>query len=334
MTPPSPQRRRQVERRLPVSERISDERLAEMVHAQSCKIGGAEFNGMSWMADENRELRSALRELQQLRRAASPPAPQLVEKREPECACGHPYACGAAERAARQPAAQPSEPVMPPQPHHQECKCGACMSEARQCTCHPDDNPPRPCPRKYALSECQAAAQPSEAEEREYDRGWQDGRDDAWFAYTAGQKWRDFPELKRYTARLTEFALEVVEDENGGWCDYEHAIALLRSQPKPGLSSDAYQPRTGLGAKLLAIRERALAHGSISPDAQPDVDANICGDDGPITAEECALWLDRKYRRHHEAEDRAAAMWLRKMSAEVRELRQTIEIIDYESRDD
>jgi hypothetical protein len=26
------------------------------------------------------------------------------------------------------------------------------------CTCHPDDNPPRPCPQKYALSECWAAA--------------------------------------------------------------------------------------------------------------------------------------------------------------------------------
>jgi hypothetical protein len=25
------------------------------------------------------------------------------------------------------------------------------------CTCHPDDNPPRPCPHCYALSECQAA---------------------------------------------------------------------------------------------------------------------------------------------------------------------------------
>lgn len=22
------------------------------------------------------------------------------------------------------------------------------------CTCHPDDNPPRPCARKYALNEC------------------------------------------------------------------------------------------------------------------------------------------------------------------------------------
>jgi hypothetical protein len=29
-------------------------------------------------------------------------------------------------------------------------------AEPRACTCHPDDNPPRPCPRKYALSECRA----------------------------------------------------------------------------------------------------------------------------------------------------------------------------------
>ena len=26
------------------------------------------------------------------------------------------------------------------------------------CTCHPDDNPPKPCPRRYAYSECVAAA--------------------------------------------------------------------------------------------------------------------------------------------------------------------------------
>ena len=26
----------------------------------------------------------------------------------------------------------------------------------RPCTCHPDDNPPRPCPQKYALAECRA----------------------------------------------------------------------------------------------------------------------------------------------------------------------------------
>ena len=28
----------------------------------------------------------------------------------------------------------------------------------KPCTCHPDDNPPRPCPHKYALSECWRAA--------------------------------------------------------------------------------------------------------------------------------------------------------------------------------
>jgi len=28
-----------------------------------------------------------------------------------------------------------------------------------KCTCHPDDNPPRPCPQKYAYSECVAAAE-------------------------------------------------------------------------------------------------------------------------------------------------------------------------------
>ena len=33
----------------------------------------------------------------------------------------------------------------------------------RQCTCHPDDNPPVPCAQKYALSECRAASEPTEA---------------------------------------------------------------------------------------------------------------------------------------------------------------------------
>lgn len=28
----------------------------------------------------------------------------------------------------------------------------------KPCTCHPDDNPPVPCPQKFALSECRAAA--------------------------------------------------------------------------------------------------------------------------------------------------------------------------------
>ena len=32
------------------------------------------------------------------------------------------------------------------------------MTDTRTCTCHPDDNPPRPCPRKFSYSECVAAA--------------------------------------------------------------------------------------------------------------------------------------------------------------------------------
>ena len=33
------------------------------------------------------------------------------------------------------------------------------MSETTPpCTCHPDDNPPVPCARRYALTECQQAA--------------------------------------------------------------------------------------------------------------------------------------------------------------------------------
>ena len=32
-------------------------------------------------------------------------------------------------------------------------------AQARACTCHPDDNPPTPCPQKFAYSECVKAAQ-------------------------------------------------------------------------------------------------------------------------------------------------------------------------------
>lgn len=30
-------------------------------------------------------------------------------------------------------------------------------TETRTCTCHPDDQPPVPCPQKYALTHCRAA---------------------------------------------------------------------------------------------------------------------------------------------------------------------------------
>ena len=30
----------------------------------------------------------------------------------------------------------------------------------RPCTCHPDDNPPKPCTKQYALTECRARHEP------------------------------------------------------------------------------------------------------------------------------------------------------------------------------
>jgi hypothetical protein len=52
-------------------------------------------------------------------------------------------------------------------------------------------------------------------------------------------------------------------------------------------------------------------------DIRAGCDADICGDDGPISPEECAQWLDAKFKRHGEAEDRAAAQWLRKLSTRL-----------------
>ncbi len=38
-------------------------------------------------------------------------------------------------------------------------------ADTRPCTCHPDDNPPRPCPRKFALGECRAASEAAQGAE-------------------------------------------------------------------------------------------------------------------------------------------------------------------------
>lgn len=40
----------------------------------------------------------------------------------------------------------------------------AAAESNRPCTCHPDDNPPVPCPRRYALNECREAAAPTEGD--------------------------------------------------------------------------------------------------------------------------------------------------------------------------
>lgn len=41
--------------------------------------------------------------------------------------------------------------------------------DTRSCTCHPDDNPPSPCPRTFALTECREAELERLAELNRYD---------------------------------------------------------------------------------------------------------------------------------------------------------------------
>ena len=56
-------------------------------------------------------------------------------------------------------------------------------------------------------------------------------------------------------------------------------------------------------------------------------DQSICGDDGPITPEECARWLEAQYARHGELEDKAAAQWLRRLCAENARLRKLYHLL-------
>lgn len=37
-------------------------------------------------------------------------------------------------------------------------QAAAKSEDRRSCTCHPDDNPPVPCPRKFALTDCRQSA--------------------------------------------------------------------------------------------------------------------------------------------------------------------------------
>ena len=44
--------------------------------------------------------------------------------------------------------------------------------DERSCTCHPDDNPPVPCPKKYAITECRKAASRVPAKEQPGEQKW------------------------------------------------------------------------------------------------------------------------------------------------------------------
>lgn len=44
---------------------------------------------------------------------------------------------------------------------------------------------------------------------------------------------------------------------------------------------------------------------------------NAIGEDGPMTPEQCAAWLDAKYARHGELEDQACAKVIRNLCQDL-----------------
>lgn len=46
------------------------------------------------------------------------------------------------------------------------------------------------------------------------------------------------------------------------------------------------------------------------------------GEDGPMTPEQCAQWLDAKYARHGELEDKASAQMIRQLVATCQGMRE------------
>ena len=98
--------------------------------------------------------------------------------------------------------------------------------------------------------------------------------------------------------------------------------AGMYKERAPGLYVPEQDPTHGpyvLASEADAEIERLRAEIELLRAEQPQ-DPSICGEDGPITPEECARWLETKYARHGELEDRAAAQWLRRLCAEVERL--------------
>lgn len=91
-------------------------------------------------------------------------------------------------------------------------------AEQRPCTCHPDDNPPVPCAQKYALNECRAASEPTEAQIEQHP-------DDA--------------AVDRFAAAMKAKLAEKRAEGRGGWddpeqCSTTYLATLLRSHVEKG----------------------------------------------------------------------------------------------------
>jgi len=77
---------------------------------------------------------------------------------------------------------------------------------------------------------------------------------------------------------------------------------------------EAFQAGCDMGRQAEPVTPRTLT------DAEIDYDGN------PYTFERLAEWLDRKFNRHHEDEDRAGAMLLRLQANEIVRLREFLAI--------
>jgi hypothetical protein len=67
-------------------------------------------------------------------------------------------------------------------------RASAAKGDDRPCTCHPDDNPPRPCPKKYALTDCRRAAKDAVgASDKQLDRLIAFCDPDQWSHSTCGE---------------------------------------------------------------------------------------------------------------------------------------------------
>jgi hypothetical protein len=108
------------------------------------------------------------------------------------------------------------------------------LSQAeRSCTCHPDDNPPQPCPERYAYSECVKAAPPPLAAERVALLPVID-----WAAAAAQDARLKMADLPSGSETHAWFHAQAVAFEAA----YDHAAAVAAAAPPPpaqqGSSSD------------------------------------------------------------------------------------------------
>jgi hypothetical protein len=110
------------------------------------------------------------------------------------------------------------------------CNEGLGRTDDRACTCHPDDNPPQPCARKYALSECKT------------------GRDSERLDFLQWLMTRTEFQSPRAGARAVDSDMHI----GGGWCSLY--VRNMFGNPVKGGMSGARDVRETIDAVMNAVR--------------------------------------------------------------------------------